>query len=93
MNYKLFWRKLRTLAPSVVLMLTACASSNSPVNVPSLPLPAALLVPCPIPTAVRNNQVDSALLALNTLYGQYGECAAKHWELINAVSRQGEKND
>jgi hypothetical protein len=42
---------------------------------------------------VRNNQVDSALLALNTLYGQYGECAAKHWELINAVSRQGEKND
>lgn len=75
--------KLLPIALLVASTLTACALSPKPVSAPPKPLPAELAVPCPPPAEAPGPEPDAALLALKTLYDQYGACAGRFVDLLN----------
>lgn len=78
--------RLRNLLPAalaVAMTMTACVTSSPPASGLPRPLPGELAVQCPPPVAVPGNNPDAALVALKTLYDQYGTCAGRYVDLLN----------
>ncbi|CUZ67132.1 Uncharacterised protein [Serratia marcescens] len=82
-------KKPHLAALIVCLTLTSCSNSPPPSSVLLPPqqtvLPAELAVRCPPPALPDDNSADAAVVALKTVYDQYGVCAGRLANIIQCV--------
>lgn len=72
---------------AVVMTLSACASSKTPVSVPTRPQPPEYSTPCPPLPEPKSDSCDAAALQLKAVYDQYGLCAGRMVKLIEWNAR------
>lgn len=78
-------KALLPIALVACLMMASCSSSAPRVSALPTPLPAAALQLCPEPGPAPGSGVDDVAAALMDLYGQYGQCAGLHAELVRRI--------
>lgn len=88
------WKRLCTVILIVICLLLVSACATQPSTLPTEPPPANLLQPCPpiqqLP-ADKPVSLGDLYQADHELIQLYGECALRHWKLIEAVSTKETK--
>lgn len=88
------WKRLCTVILIAICLLLVWGCGTLPSTPPTDPLPANLLQPCPpiqqLPTD-KPVTLGDLYQADHELIQLYGECALRHWQLIEAVSTKEPK--